>query len=551
MSEAVFGIGEVACQVTQGAGDQATTALLRRLRDLMLSDLVERDVQLRLALLAALAGEHLLLVGPPGTAKSMVARRLRLAFKDASYFERLLTRFSVPEELFGPLSIKGLEEDRYERLTKGYLPGASVGFLDEVFKANSAILNALLTLLNEREFDNGTKREKTPLISVIGASNELPEGEELEALFDRFLLRAHVGQVSQDSFGKLLDLRGQDEPEVPDDLKLSREVLVAVQNCARSVVVPPEVKKLLEDLRLWCQAEKIFVSDRRWRKVVHLLQVSALSNGFQEVSIWDCWLLQHCLWQKPLQRGAIYSWYEERVGVSQVADEANLAKLTNAWEARLKADRDARQQAQDRDGKLVFLGFDGKPTTNPEGKIPALRDGEVLYLLPVEGGSSDRTNGGMGYTKEELQEQQIGGYYNRFKSWDKKKEYLADPASRLMKTGPLERKMEPKTFGRADLDTRQEDLNKLVDDARAHLGHLDGHLTELKNRIESHLWVDAGFFGPASTTLAKSKKVVEGLIGRLVQVHTGVAGLPIASYQESSETPLSPAPKPQSPAKRK
>lgn len=114
---------------------------LRKLRDALLTGPVERDLPVRLALIASLAGEHLLMVGPPGTAKSLIARRLRLAFAKSSYFERLLTRFTVPEELFRPLSIKGLEDDRYERLTNKYLPTASIAFLDEIFKANSAILN--------------------------------------------------------------------------------------------------------------------------------------------------------------------------------------------------------------------------------------------------------------------------------------------------------------------------------------------------------------------------------------------------------------------------
>ena len=160
---------------------------LRELRDTLVTGLVERDLPIRLALIAALAGEHLLLVGPPGTAKSLVARRLNLAFTKSNYFERLLTRFTVPEELFGPLSIKGLEEDRYERLTAAYMPTASIAFLDEIFKASSSILNALLTILNERIYHNGAVVQKVPLRSLIAASNELPTGqEELE------IGRAHV-----------------------------------------------------------------------------------------------------------------------------------------------------------------------------------------------------------------------------------------------------------------------------------------------------------------------------------------------------------------------
>lgn len=154
-----------------------------------------------------------MLLGPPGTAKSELGRRLSSVCGDGGiFFERLLTRFSVPEELFGPLSMKGLENDEYVRQIDGYLPTATVAFVDEVFKANSAILNSLLTILNERLFDNGNKRVEVPLLCLVGASNELPESEELDALYDRFLLRSCVEQVSSSSLSTLLSMKAGELP---------------------------------------------------------------------------------------------------------------------------------------------------------------------------------------------------------------------------------------------------------------------------------------------------------------------------------------------------
>lgn len=142
---------------------------IRKATKMLEEGLIERESQVRLLLLAAFCSEHLLLLGPPGTAKSEIGRRLS-AFTQGQYFERLLTRFSVPEELFGPLSMVGLEKDMYIRKIDGYLPTARVAFVDEIFKANSAILNSLLTILNERLFDNGNERIEVPLLCLVGAS---------------------------------------------------------------------------------------------------------------------------------------------------------------------------------------------------------------------------------------------------------------------------------------------------------------------------------------------------------------------------------------------
>jgi MoxR-like ATPase len=151
--------------------------------DRIAENLVERDEEARLVVLGMISQEHVLFLGPPGTGKSAIGRRLS-KICGGQFFQRLLTRFTTPEEIFGPLSLRALENDEYRRCTTGFLPTASVAFLDEIFKANSAILNTLLTVLNERQFDNGAGlREECPIRCVVGASNELPESDELDALY--------------------------------------------------------------------------------------------------------------------------------------------------------------------------------------------------------------------------------------------------------------------------------------------------------------------------------------------------------------------------------
>ncbi len=514
--------------------DASFVQKLRAIRDTLTEGLVEREVAVRLSLLAALAGEHLLMLGPPGTAKSLIARRLHLAFSESTYFERLLTRFTVPEELFGPLSIKGLEEDRYERLTDAYLPKASIAFLDEIFKANSAILNSLLTLLNEREFDNGVSRDETPLVAVIGASNELPEGEELDALFDRFLLRLHVGPVTKDAFPTLLALRDRAVPEVAHELKLDAQELLAVQNAAAAVEVPPDVTALLCDLRDWCTAEDVQVSDRRWRKVVKLLQVSAATHGRTQVSIWDCWLLQHCVWNTPEAREKVFEWYAARVGASAVMNPERLTRIVVSFEARLKANRESRSQTRDDQGRLVFKDAHGKRTFEVTGPAQKRRGEDVLFLAPANGllgcdRLHDRTNGGAGYTRDELNNIQVGGSHydrQRFGRWSGRDAYLADPNNWLMEDVAFAPVLEPTRFSGFYVEGVRGELGKLKEEVGGYLEGLLQHLDSLKADICDHLWVLPEFAELAAQNLEQTRRDVDALLMRVDELHAGFEALP-------------------------
>lgn len=332
---------------------------LAALLDALAQGLVERRQTVRLCLLAALAGEHSLLIGPPGTAKSELARRLHCAFRGGRYFERLLTRFSVPEELFGPLSIQALEEDRYERQTAGFLPDASIAFIDEVFKANSAILNALLTLLNEREFDNGAGRQRCPLISAIGATNAVPEDEVGEAFFDRFLLRIPVTPVSAAGFAALLDAdpRGHWLAPAPA-VTLDSDDLAAIASMAGNVELPAAIGELLGELRAYLAESGICVSDRRWVKAARLLRVAAASEERSTVTPWDLLLLPACLAPDSERQTQVADWLSSRLGVREALAPPRLTRVVEAFEAQLEAERNANDLDYDESGRLRFSAAD-------------------------------------------------------------------------------------------------------------------------------------------------------------------------------------------------
>ena len=314
---------------------------IKRLRDALTHGLYEKDEAVRLALLTAIAGESIFFLGAPGCAKSMIARRVVQAFKangdkGVKYFETLLNQFSTPEEVFGNISLKALngeledengnKKEEYRRLTENMLPEADIAFLDEIWKASPAILNTLLTIINERKFHNGSKVTDVPLKALFAASNELPAKDHgLEALYDRFILRLCIGYIeNEDSFFDMIDGSSSSDFSLPDEVKniqITNEELKAWKEKIDAVSLSDEAKAVISAIRkeLTSRNEKLMeenkdskdsdwqrelfeVGDRRWKKIAHILKASAFLNDRSEVDLMDCQLIEYCIWSTEKQQ---------------------------------------------------------------------------------------------------------------------------------------------------------------------------------------------------------------------------------------------------------
>ena len=318
--------------------------IARRLQDgarQLESRFLGKEEIIRLLFISAVAGEHLVMVGPPGTAKSALLRGFAEVI-EARYFDYLLTRFTEPNEIFGPVDIQAFRAGEYRRRTQGMLPEAEVVFLDEIFKANSAILNSLLTLLNARVFTHGNLTLRVPLISMYAASNEVPTDDALSALFDRFLLRVRVDYLDSYHFRGLLQ-KGIDLETTR--MNPAAPTLAPVVSAAELLEVQRHFGQLLEfnedflatfkGLVFQIRSEGVGLSDRRVVKLLKLFAASAVFDGRTEVNDADFFVLRH-VWNTPEQEEILQEivgpvldqWYEQHPDQARIgATPTNLQDL--------------------------------------------------------------------------------------------------------------------------------------------------------------------------------------------------------------------------------
>lgn len=290
--------------------DAANTAgRLRAICDELAETFYERADVVRTLVVSLLAGQHSLVLGPPGTAKSQLARELTGRVEGAAYWEILLSKFTAPTRMFGPIDVAALARGEYRQIYDGRATTAHIAFIDEIFKCSTAALNETLGYLNERIYhpESGGEPIHCPLIGAITASNELPDGEDLAAIYDRLLVRIEVGYLADPSnFAALVrSAVGRQAPASPRTTVELAALRYAVTEAVPAVDVPDVIVDAVCTLRAALRRKELVASDRRWRQAVGLLQASAYLDGRAAVAETDLAVLTHVLWDSPAERPTV------------------------------------------------------------------------------------------------------------------------------------------------------------------------------------------------------------------------------------------------------
>lgn len=356
------------------------------MRDYIQSKLIERTDAVNCAVLALMTGQHLVLLGVPGTAKSMLARLLCHGISGGLYFERCIMKGTMLEELLGPVSLKGLEADRFYRITASMLPEAHVAFLDEVFKANSPVLNTLLPLLNERIFYNeGNQPMPVPLRTCIMASNEMPpEVEGAAALWDRIVFRLWVDNVSEG--WAFINMLKTEEIADFDNGSVTIQDLDRVNKAVHAVGFPDYMFDRLNHLRqtLASQDNSVVTSDRMWKRCIKILKAWAFLCGDTAVDDEHIDILRHVLWQEPEQIAIVNETITKMVSQTSMRAKDITKECGGIVEVALAA-RDIISAGMEANTKLQNLRDEldtllrefkqsGKPASSKQGKLLSAAD---------------------------------------------------------------------------------------------------------------------------------------------------------------------------------
>jgi len=287
---------------------------------ILATNLIERDLSLKLSILCALTGESIFLLGLPGIGKSLIARKIANIFRGASQFEILMSKYTGPDEVFGPINILDLKDGNYNRKVDNFLPKANIAFLDEIWKSSSSIQNSLLTIINEKIFYNNGKPMKVDLVLLLAASNETPVRDEgLEALWDRFIIRVNLESIEDDNeFIKMISNQRNllELDELDDSTRISYDEIKTLSENAKLIKLNEIAQQFILDFKIEIEKynvkvlrlnpfadsfDKLYVSDRKWKKIVSLLQMMSILNGRDEIHISDFVILEYSVWNTPEQ----------------------------------------------------------------------------------------------------------------------------------------------------------------------------------------------------------------------------------------------------------